>query len=168
MGVYIWLGQVVSGVCCPLILYPERMYTNYFNKWKQEGVFEELLTVIRNRIRISAGRDKSPCLGIFDFRSVKTFHHVDSDCGINGNNKIKGGKQHLIVDTLSLSMAIAAHPANIYDSTGAMSVIEKLNHQYPPMLNKILTDGGYWGYLGEKTVERFGWKLSVVLRPQES
>lgn len=139
----------------------------YFNKWKQEGVFEELLTVLRERVRSSAGRDKSPSLGIIDSRSVKTSHHVDSDRGIDGNKKIKGRKQHLVVDTLGLPMAIAVHPANIYDGSGAMSVIEKLNCQFP-RLNRILADGGYRGDLRKKIAERFGWELSVVLRPQES
>ncbi|MBM6721484.1 DDE transposase, partial [Bacteroides gallinaceum] len=71
----------------------------YFRKWKLEGVFEEVMDALHSLIRKQAGREESPSLGIMDSRSVKTSHHVDSDRGIDGNKKIKGRKEHIIVDT---------------------------------------------------------------------
>ena len=81
----------------------------YFRKWKFEGVFEEVMDTLRSLIRKQAGRQESPSLGIMDSRSVRTSHHVDSDRGIDGNKKIKGRKEHIIVDTLGLPMAVAIH-----------------------------------------------------------
>ena len=69
----------------------------YFRKWKLEGVFEEVMDALHSLIRKQAGREESPSLGIMDSRSVKTSHHVDSDRGIDGNKKIKGRKEHIIV-----------------------------------------------------------------------
>ena len=83
----------------------------YFSKWKNEGVIEDLLDNIRSQVRTKSGREKSS-LGIIDSRSVKTSHHVDSDRGLDGNKKIKGRKQHIIVDTQGNLMAIAVHEAN--------------------------------------------------------
>ena len=57
----------------------------YFRKWKLEGVFEEVMDTLHIFIRKQAGRQESPSLGIMDYRSVKTSHHVDSDRGIDGN-----------------------------------------------------------------------------------
>ena len=118
----------------------------YFRKWKLEGVWEELLNVLHAKARKSVGKEESPSLAIIDSRSVKTSHHVDTDRGIDGNKKIKGRKEHIVVDTLGLPMAIKVHEANIHDSKGAKPTIENLAYKFP-RLSKILADGGYQGDL---------------------
>ena len=106
-------------------------------------------------------------MGIIASRSVKTSHHADPSCkGIDGNKKVKGRKEHIVVDTLGLPMAVAIHEANIHDSKGALKVIGKLDHKFP-RLTKILADGGYHGTLGDWVSEKFGWTVEVVLRPDE-
>ncbi len=138
----------------------------YFSKWKNEGIIEELLSVIHSNVRKQLGTAESPSLGIIDSRSVKTPHHTDSDRGIDGNKKIKGRKQYVIVDTLGLPMAVAVHEANVHDSKGAPQVIDKLAFKFPRMV-KILADGGYRGTLADWVMNNFGWELEVVLRPDE-
>lgn len=64
----------------------------YFCKWKNEGVIEELLDVIRAKVRRLSNREESPSVGIINSRSVKTSHHVDTVRGLDGNKKIKGRK----------------------------------------------------------------------------
>ena len=64
----------------------------YFNKWKLEGVFDELMDKLHVIVRNLMGREDTPSLGILDSRSIKSSHHVDSDRGIDGNKKIKGQK----------------------------------------------------------------------------
>ena len=96
-------------------------------------------------------------MGIIDSRRVKTSHHADPSCkGVDGNKKVKGRKEHVVVDTLGLPMAIAVHEANLHDSKGAPKVIERLEHKFP-RLTKILADGGYRGTLGDWVSEKFGW-----------
>lgn len=80
----------------------------YFNKWKLEGVFEELM-----------GREETPSLGIIDSRSVKSSHHVDTDRGIDGNKKITGRKEHIVVETLGHPINVVVHETNVHDSVGA-------------------------------------------------
>ena len=103
----------------------------YFRKWKLEGVWEEIWSVIHSKARKSIGKNESPSLGIIDSRSVKTSHHVDTDRGIDGNKKIKGRKEHIVVDTLGLPMAIKVHEANIHDSKGAVPTMEELAYKFP-------------------------------------
>lgn len=139
----------------------------YFRKWKFEGVIEDIMDTQYALSRKAAGRKDSPSLGIIDSRSVKTSHHADPSCkGTDGNKKIKGRKEHIVVDTLGLPMSVAVYEANLYDSKGAPKVIQKLKYKFP-RLTKILADGGYQGSHGDWVTERFGWVVEVVLRPDE-
>lgn len=107
-------------------------------------------------------------MGIIDSRSVKTSHYAAPSCkGIDGNKKVKGRKERIVVNTLGLPMDVAIHEANIHDSKGVPNVIEKFDHKFP-RLTKILADGGYHGTLGDWVSEKFGWTMEAVLRPNES
>ncbi len=54
-------------------------------------------------------------------------------------------------------MSVAVHEANVHHSKGVPGVIENLSCKFP-RLTKILAD---W------VLDKFGWELEVVLRPDE-
>lgn len=86
----------------------------YFRKWKPEGLFEELMHHLRDVVRKACDKATSPSLGLIDCRIVRTSHHIDSrEYGNDGVKKVKGRKQHIIVDTLGLSMAVKVHTTKI-------------------------------------------------------
>ena len=124
------------------------------------------MDTLHSLVRKMVGREESPSMGIIDSRSVKTSHHVDSDRGIDRNKRVKGRKEHIVVDTLGIPMAVAVHEANLHDSKGEPKVIEKLEHKFP-RLRKILADGGYQGSLGDWVAGKFGWVVEVVLHPDD-
>ena len=86
--------------------------------------------------------------------------------GVDGNKKIRGRKEHIVVDTLGLPMSVSAHDANIHDSEGAPEVIEQMSRKFP-RLKKILADESYRGALGDRVASNFGWVVEVVPRPDE-
>ena len=115
-----------------------------------------------------AGREDTPSLGIIDSKSIKSSHHVVPDRGIDGNKKLKGRKEHIVVDTLGLPMGVVVHEADIHDSVGAHPVIDAMQGCFP-RLKKILADGGYKGQKLIDTVkQKLGAEFTVVLRPDES
>ena len=137
----------------------------YFNKWKLEGVFDELMDILHVIVRNLMGKEDAPSLGIIDSRSIKSSHHVDSDRGIDGNKTIKGRKEHIVVDTLGLPMGIIVHEANIHDSVGAHTVIDSMRGSFP-RLKRILADGGYKGQkLIDDARAKLGAEFKAVLRP---
>ena len=146
---------------------PWNLVYYYFCKWKNNGTFEEILSVLVKNARIAAGRDESPSLGIIDSRSVKTSHHVDKNRGIDGNKKIKGRKEHIVTDVLGLPLPLAIQAANVFDGVGEKEVFKNPANKYP-RLRTVLADGGYRGEEPAKEAARHGWKLSVVLRSDES
>jgi len=139
----------------------------YYRKWKNEGVFEELLEYVRNEVRKQAGRDESPSAACIDSRSVKTTRSGGICRGIDGGKKVKGRKQHIITDTMGLLLVVVVLAANIHDSQSAYNVISNLRWRFS-RLKKIFADGGYRGELIERVNKSFGWIIDIVLRSDSS
>lgn len=135
----------------------------YYRKWKLEGVIEQIHEYLRDLVRKKAGRHESPSLGIIDSRSVKTSRQSAENSGYDGGKKIKGRKQHIIVDSLGLLLAVVVHWATPHDSHAAIMVIERLKNRFC-RLKTIIADGGYRGELIQNVEKSFGWILKVVLR----
>jgi putative transposase len=135
----------------------------YFRKWQNEGIIDQVSDYMIERVRTKKGRNASPSLGIIDSRSVKTSRQRGAARGFDGGKNVKGRKQHIIVDTLGLVLAVVVHAANIHDSNAAYTVIEQLKYRYP-RLKKIIADGGYRGKLIDRVKSSFGWILEIVLR----
>lgn len=80
---------------------------------------------LRDFVRKACDKSMSPNVGLIDSRSVRTSHHIDSsEYSIDGGKKVKGRKEHIIVDTLGLPMAAKVHAGNTHDSVGAAITIE--------------------------------------------
>ena len=45
---------------------------HYFRDWRRDGTWERVHTVLRERVRVAAGREWSPSAAIIDSQSVKT------------------------------------------------------------------------------------------------
>ena len=63
---------------------------------------------------------------------------------IDASRKIKGKKQHVLVDTLGLLLHAVVHPANVQDRDGAILVMAARFGMFP-FLEKLFADGGYAG-----------------------
>ena len=104
-----------------------RAYAAISENGKTRALYEEFLDKLRSMVRIRSGRNESPGMGIIDSRRFMTSHHVDSVQGLDGNKKIKGRKQHMIVDSQGYLMSVAVHEANVHArQVGAKRVIERL------------------------------------------
>jgi putative transposase len=64
----------------------------YFRKWTEDGVFEEICEVLRDRNRQSEGKEISPSIGIIDSHSVKTTLVSGEERGIDGGKNINFAK----------------------------------------------------------------------------
>ena len=59
--------------------------------------------------------------GIIDEKPRKRKYSLS---GIDGGKKVKGRKQHIVVDVFGFLIGLAVHDASIHDSVGANSVLE--------------------------------------------
>ena len=94
-----------------------------FRRWRREGVWQRVMTELRQVERRCQGRLVEPSAGTIDSHSVKTATQ-SQDVGFDRHKKIKGRKRHLLVDTLGLIVAVVVTAANVDDRQGLMSPVE--------------------------------------------
>ena len=135
---------------------------DYFRKWRNAGVWEQLVRTLRERLRVQAGRKAMPSAGIIDSQSVKTTERGGPH-GYDGGKKVNGRKRHLLVDTMGLLLKVVVHAANLQDREGVKLLLEPVKGQFERM-EKVWVDQAYSG-TGKTWIEQqMGWTVEVVER----
>lgn len=135
---------------------------DYFRKWRNAGVWEQLVRTLRERLRVKAGRKATPSAGIIDSQSVKTTERGGPH-GYDGGKKVNGRKRHLLVDTMGLLLKVVVHAANLQDREGVKLLLEPVQGQFERM-EKVWVDQAYSG-TGKTWIEQqMGWTVEVVER----
>ena len=116
----------------------------YFNKWREQGIFEQVQQALTRRERKRQGRKPTASAGCIDSQSVKTATQGKSK-GYDAGKKVNGRKRHLLVDTLGLVISTYVSPADLQDRDGLKQVINQYFDTGETRLRKLWVDGGYRG-----------------------
>jgi putative transposase len=122
---------------------PWHTVSSYFYRWRDEGVFEDILKAINGIARLQSNREHAPSLGIVDSQSVKSSHGGEA-IGIDGAKRVHGRKRHIMVDALGLLLAVIVTAANVCDRTPYRELAHA-GRATSPRLEKILVDSAYNG-----------------------
>jgi len=136
---------------------------DYFRHWRDTGLWEQIHTTLRERVRCQIGRKAEPSAAIIDSQSVKTTDR-GGEHGYDGGKKINGRKRHLLVDTLGLVLKAKVHAADIADREGARLLLAPLRGGCT-RLRHLWADMGYRGQVLDWIRTHLGWRVEVVKKP---
>lgn len=134
----------------------------YFRRYQQSGVLEQINQRLRERVRQSEGRKRTPSAAIIDSQTVKTTE-AGGERGYDAGKKTNGRKRHILVDTIGLLLMVVVHRADFQDRDGAKLLLTKIKGRFP-RLRLIWADGGYAGQLIDWVKEHLRCILEIVKR----
>jgi putative transposase len=114
----------------------------YFKRWRRDGVWTRVMETRRQWERRYLGRQPDPSAGSIDSQRIKTATPCE-DIGFDGNNKIKGRKRQILVDTLGLIIAVVVTSAATDDRLGFVELLSQYFAAGVKRLRKIWVDGAY-------------------------
>ena len=71
-GIFYVLRTGGTGDRMPHDLPPWRTCNHYSSRWRRDGTWQKVHDVLRERLRVQAGREPTPCAAVLDSQSVKT------------------------------------------------------------------------------------------------
>jgi transposase len=119
----------------------------WFAKWAADGTLQQLHDVLREQVRVQAGRNPTPSAAIVDSQSVRAADTVPrASRGWDAGKKVNGRKRHLAVDTLGLLLVVLVTAASVQDRDAARPLLWRLRASYRG-IRLVWADAGYAGKL---------------------
>ncbi|WFE26131.1 IS5 family transposase [Solwaraspora sp. WMMD791] len=136
-----------------------------FRQWERRGVTERIVWVLREELRVDAGRDPQPSAGIIDSQSVKGADTVGSDSrGYDAGKKINGRRRFIVTDTMGLLVTVWVLAASWQDRDGGRGALVAAMAA-TPSLRLVFADQGFAGRFVDWCDSVLGLAVEIVRPP---
>ncbi|MGY3676853.1 transposase [Streptomyces sp. TE33382] len=144
--------------------YPHRnTVCTYSARWQEEGVFDQLNSLLGRQVHRQEGRGDEPTACVIDSQSIKTSTNVPAaGQGIKAGKKIVGHKRSIVIDTAGIALGVLVTAASVQDSTAGRTLIERIADEHPT-IRETWVDGGYRQHLVEHAAA-LGIDMHIVRR----
>ncbi len=122
---------------------PWKTVYHYFWLWSKKGFWQTIHDILRDGVRVQAGKRTQPTAAILDSQTVRAADQA-GERGYDEAKKTKGIKRHILVDTLGMLLGVSVTPANVPEREGACGFLGKTLALFG-WLRCIWADGGYSG-----------------------
>jgi transposase len=136
-----------------------------FARWKQDGVWADIVDLLRAKVRVAEGRHPEPSAAVIDSQSVRESAEgvvPAATSGYDSHKNVNGRKRHLMVDTLGLLMVVVVSAASAQDRDGAVALLQAAARRRRHRLARIWADRGYHGDYRAWAKSEFGIEIEIV------
>jgi transposase len=138
----------------------------YFVRWEQAKVTEQILPVVRERLRVQEGRHAEPSAGLIDSQSVKGADTVGRESrGYDAGKKVNGRKRFIVTDSLGLLLTVVVVTASVQDRDGAKPAL--LETYLRTGVRFVFADGAFAGRLLDWAQALLRTTLHIVRKPAD-
>jgi transposase len=116
---------------------------NRFYRWRDSGLWTQILALLVMDARQAEGRDAAPTAVVVDSQSVKSTE-AGGPRGFDAAKKVKGRKRNLATDTLGLPIVCQISTADVQDRDTLAPLLKEV-HAKSPFVKIAFVDGGYQG-----------------------
>lgn len=135
-------------------------------RWIKVGVFQAMVTDLREVLRLAQDRKAQPSAAVFDSRTLQSSPESGARAGYDGAKKRKGSKVHMAVDTLGHLLALHVTPANVGDRSQVAELAKAVQETTGQSVEVAFVDQGYTGDDAAEAAQEQGIRLEVVKLPE--